>query len=434
MKIIINLYHIFRLKYAFKNWSTEKIIKHQNSRIRKLLKIIEKKSSFYNDIYKSRNIQSIHDLPLMTKEIMMENFNKINTVGLDRNSLIEFKIDQERKNLFGLYKKFSIGLSSGTSGNKCLTVLSPKERNLYSCLLWARKGHLSQIRHHKILFAIRTNNPAYTSVSKYGVYFHYIDYTRSIESIINIINTEKLNIIAGPVSMLKLIAENKSLIDSKIEAVVSYAEVLSKYDEELLESVFGVPISQIYQGAEGFIASTCRHGKLHLNEDAIFFEFEEIQDGLKNIIITDLYRTSQPFIRYKLNDVLELSDEPCSCGSNFKVIKAIHGRVDDLFLLKTSAGKIRYLFSDYVRRSINQASDQILEYQAIQNNYNHIEIRLKLKSDSNTELIKKTILSNLNFYMEKIGVIPVSINFSDIEPEKNTRSNKLIRVIRNFKK
>jgi hypothetical protein len=41
--------------------------------------------------------------------------------------------------------RYSVGLSSGTSGNKGLTVLSPAEREAYGCLLFARNGIPDQI-------------------------------------------------------------------------------------------------------------------------------------------------------------------------------------------------------------------------------------------------------------------------------------------------
>jgi len=79
----------------------------------------------------------------------------------------------------GLYDgRFSAGLSSGTSGNKGLTVLSREERELYSCLLWARNGVPRTVKTHRVLFAIRHNNPAYMEIRSFGVKLVYVDYTR----------------------------------------------------------------------------------------------------------------------------------------------------------------------------------------------------------------------------------------------------------------
>ena len=46
-------------------------------------------------------------------------------------------------------------------------------------------------------------------------------------------------------------------------------------------------------------------------------------------VITDFSRTSQPIIRYRLNDILTEAAAPCACGSLFTAIERIEGRCDD---------------------------------------------------------------------------------------------------------
>ena len=82
---------------------------------------------------------------------------------------------------------------------------------------------------------------------------------------------------------------------------------------------------------EGMLAFTCPAGSLHLNEDCTLFEFDEAGDtigGARRTVITDLYRRVQPFLRYELNDLVELSPDECPCGSAFRRIRRIHGRAD----------------------------------------------------------------------------------------------------------
>lgn len=282
-----------------------------------------------------------------------------------------------------LYKnKFSVGMSSGTSGNKGLTVLSKKEMQSYGSLLFARSGIPGKYK-KRVLFALRVNNPSFMEVRKLGVRLLYVDYTASPEKIIELINKNKLNILAGPPSFLREIAKLAEKIVAKLDLLISYAEVLEDDVKSLLESCFNTEVIQIYQGSEGFIASTCECGKLHLNEDIIQFEFEKTADQFgkaQKVIITDLYRKTQPIIRYSINDLVELDDTQCECGSSFRVVKKIHGRADDLFILRGKDNVQKLLFPDYIRRSIIQSSDDILDYQAIQKTIDSIEIRLVLKN------------------------------------------------------
>ncbi len=72
--------------------------------------------------------------------------------------------------------------------------------------------------------------------------------------------------------------------------------------------------------------------------DCAIIEF--IKDG-KNvdfgkegeIIVTGLYNYAMPLIRYKLGDVGIPTDEVCSCGRNWPLIKSIEGRADDYLIL-----------------------------------------------------------------------------------------------------
>jgi putative adenylate-forming enzyme len=365
----------------------------------------------------------------------MAEFNRINTRGLDRDQLVAAKLKQEARAETGLFAgEFSLGLSSGTSGNKTLTVLDRTERARYGCLLFSR---LTLPRHapRRVLFALRTNNPAYLTVSVFGIRIVYTDYTPSLDTLLRTINDERLNILCGPPTLLSLLAEHRDEIRHSIDTLFSYAEVLSAPHRARLQRAFCCPVNEIYQGAEGFLAASCRAGRLHLNEDTVLIEapaHPEAPGAPSNVIVTDLYRTTQPFIRYRMNDLLEFDRTPCPCGSSFRTIARIHGRRDDVFLLRGNDGSTRHLFPDYVRRCINQASPDIREFQAIQHAVDHIEIRLQVSPGANLAAIQDRIVRNLERRAARLQAEPGSVTFSDRSPERNPRSRKLIRVRRAF--
>jgi phenylacetate-CoA ligase len=69
---------------------------------------------------------------------------------------------------------------------------------------------------------------------------------------------------------------------------------------------------------------------VHLIESQ--FIFEEV-DG--ELVATNLGRWGSPLIRYRTGDRVELSWEPCSCGSPFvKVVGGLRGRLDDMFTVR----------------------------------------------------------------------------------------------------
>ncbi|MFC2023459.1 F390 synthetase-related protein [Chloroflexota bacterium] len=434
MNLLTRLRIVRRLKRQFYEWDGAVLRQHQTERVSHILAHARTHSPYYRRILTPST--TLDTVPKMDKARMMAHFDAINTAGLRKDDLVRFRIEQEREGNLDLYRgKFSIGLSSGTSGNRGLTVLSGMERQLYSCLLWARSGIPEEVRSYRVLFALRTNNPSFMEPRSFGVKLVYVDYTHPPEVLVRLINEKKLNILAGPPSLLVMIARCSETITHRIDVLISYAEVLDEETRAYLEHTLNAPVVQIYQGAEGFIGSTCRKGSLHLNEDTILVEQADEGDPTRQaqrVIVTDLYRTTLPIIRYSLDDVLELDHEPCECGSSFRVIKVIHGRADDVFQLRGTGGGICYLFPDYVRRAINQASDGILEYQAIQHSPEAIEIRLVLEPGVERHAIEGAIMDNLAWRARRVGGRLSEVEFNDKPPERNPQSRKLIRVVRRF--
>lgn len=369
----------------------------------------------------------------MTKAQMMEHFDQINTAGLRRDPLVEFRIREERAGSTHLYPGgYSVGLSSGTSGNKVLTVLSQRERARYASLVWARSGVPRDLEAARVLFALRTNNPAFTAVRALGVVLFYVDYFVPIPDLLALIDRERLNVIAGPPSLLVMVAEQSARLATRVQAVISYAEELDESTRGRIAGAFGAPVAEIYQGAEGMLGFTCPRGLLHLSEDTTFFEFASAGDELgdaRRVIVTDLYRRTQPFLRYELNDLLEVGGRDCPCGSAFRRITRIHGRADSIFLLRgVHGGQVR-LMPDYVRRSINQASPDVIEYQAVQTSIDEIELHLSLAPGADRTAILQAIVTNLSFWADRAGGRLGRVTLSDAPPRRDPGSRKLVRVV-----
>jgi putative adenylate-forming enzyme len=426
-----------QIRQSFYTWDAERLQHHQQKRLGEILKHVSQHSPYYKELRTNGWDGSFASLPLLSKSELVTQFDQVNTAGLRKADLFDFAIRRERGEPLGLYRgRYSVGLSSGTSGIRLPTVLSASERWQYGSLLFARSGIPESIRQPRVLFALRVNNPAFMEVRFLGVSIFHADYTRPIEDIVRLINEKTLNVLAGPPSLLRLISQQRQQIDHPIQALISYAEVLDDKTRQQLQADFQAPLAQIYQGAEGFIASTCRAGSLHLNEDVVLVETLESGDTVshaRRLVVTDLHRKTLPFLRYQLNDIVEFNPEPCSCGSVFRCIERIHGRADDIFHLRSREGEvIRFLFPDYVTRSINQASEEILEFQAIQHNLDSLEIRLHLQPNAARTDIETRILHNLEYWAQRVAGRLGTVTFSDELPERNSNSLKLIRVVRRF--
>jgi phenylacetate-CoA ligase len=69
---------------------------------------------------------------------------------------------------------------------------------------------------------------------------------------------------------------------------------------------------------------------VHLFESEFIFE---VIDG--ELVATNLGRWGSPLIRYRTGDRVEVTRQPCACGSPFmKMVDGIRGRVDDMFIVR----------------------------------------------------------------------------------------------------
>lgn len=421
------------LQWRSTRWSEERLRRHQHRRLRAVLGHARAHSPYYRDVLGPGEV-ALADVPRMTKQTMMEHFDEVNTAGLRRDDLVAFRIEQERLGRTDLYRGgYAVGLSSGTSGNKVLTVLSQRERAAYAALVWARSGVPRGLDEYRVLFALRTNNPAFTAVRALGVQLQYVDYFVPVPELVRLVNRHRLNVLTGPPSLLLLLAEEAARIEERVAAVVVYAEEADATTKERLGRAFGAPVSEIYQGAEGMLGFTCEAGNLHLSEDTTYVELDAADDTLgeaRRVVVTDLYRRTQPFLRYELNDLLEIGDRSCPCGSAFRRIDRIHGRADSVFLLRgVDGGEVR-LMPDYVRRSINQASADVVEYQAVQRSRDEVEVRLALADGADVAAIHQAITTNLDHWATRAGGRIGQVRFRDTPPVRDPVSHKLVRVVR----
>jgi phenylacetate-CoA ligase len=90
------------------------------------------------------------------------------------------------------------------------------------------------------------------------------------------------------------------------------------------------------------VAVECReHDGLHLFEDHYYAEVVDPETGRPlpagepgELVLTALTREACPVVRYRTRDRTVLVDGPCACGSPFRRMRKIHGRTDDMLVVR----------------------------------------------------------------------------------------------------
>ena len=80
---------------------------------------------------------------------------------------------------------------------------------------------------------------------------------------------------------------------------------------------------------------------LHWAEDHIHVEVldpktgESVPEGERGeLVLTTLKKAARPMIRFRTNDIVSITTEPCRCGRTSLRLKGIHGRLDDMLIIK----------------------------------------------------------------------------------------------------
>jgi phenylacetate-CoA ligase len=373
------------------------------------------------------------------KRLMMENFARFNTIGASADEALELALRAERSRDFTpTLRGVTVGLSSGTSGHRGVFLASPEEQAGWAGMILARTLHRLTGR-LRVAFFLRSNSNLYEQVGSALIQFQYFDLMTPTTEAVTRLNLFQPHIVIGPPSLLGALADRLKSSDLRIhpQRLISVAETLEPQDRERIQSAFQAPVHEIYQCTEGLLAISCAHGSLHIQEDLVALQFEPLDDqgagsGAERVmpIVTDLWRRTQPIIRYRLNDVLRLADKPCRCGSDFRVIEAIEGRCDDVCSFVTESGELRPFFPDVIRRMILLASDAIAEYQAVQERPGQLRVRVALVPDADPDAVDAALRRSADETVARYGCRRMDLSIAhELEPLAPDMKRRRVRRI-----
>jgi phenylacetate-CoA ligase len=125
-----------------------------------------------------------------------------------------------------------------------------------------------------------------------------------------------------------------------LRSVCCHSEPLSADERAHLAERFGCHVSTNYYCNEVWaIAAECREGTLHQFPDSVVLEIVDdlgraVPRGEKgHAIVTSLHNRVQPFIRYRLGDVVAWApDARCRCGLALPALRGLEGRDDDYLI------------------------------------------------------------------------------------------------------
>ena len=141
---------------------------------------------------------------------------------------------------------------------------------------------------------------------------------------------------------------------AEIEAAFN-SKIFDSYSCEGNSTIFECPTHTCYHSTEEYGISEV------LGENGF-----PIKSGIGRLISTDLWNFAHPFIRYDTQDLVEISDETCSCGRKLLRINRIIGRDNDTLISPNGRKFIVHNFTGFFQTYLRQLKCSVDQFQVVQ--------------------------------------------------------------------
>jgi putative adenylate-forming enzyme len=323
---------------------------------------------------------ALHRLPVRSSAEWRERFADFNRYGIGLDEARRLAADEITGRPNSAFSGVSFGLSTGTSGEPGVFMTTSTERAAFLGAILAKSLPPMKLPGCRIALLLKHNNPLYADVARtHCVRFEFFDLARPIAQWSERFVDFAPDVVVGPPSALLALAATDDFArrPARPHPLMAGAEPLFPSDARRLADAFATQPRSIYQASEGFLALACPHGSLHVNEDILIAEWQRFAGATARAVpvITDFTRTSQDVWRVRLDDVVRLFDQSCPCGSSYRTIAAVEGRLGDV--LYGAADDVVAHFPFDVEARIGPLLDPCGEWQIVQPEIDMLQVAVQ---------------------------------------------------------
>ncbi len=358
IKIIPKLLSMIGQLRKHESWTRSQLEVSQADGLKQLRAYAYAHSPFYQKFHKGLTDRPLNELPILTKAMLMENFNELVTdPSIKLEKVREFAAGDADKQRY--LDRYWVTATSGSSGHPGFFLFNESEwiaiiASFARGQEWSgakvnllRRRKMATVAsispwHMSSQVAVTVQTPSTPSIR--------IAASLPLENIVGELNALQPDLLIAYASMSRILAEEQlaGRLHIKPEKVFTSSEVLTDETRRRVKAAWGdEPFNQYGATETADVAAeykTCRH--MHIFEDLLLLEVVDQQYrpvprgeiGAK-LLVTTLFSRTQPLIRYEMNDSIRLSAEPCSiCGLPFAYIDGIQGRVEDALSMPAAKG------------------------------------------------------------------------------------------------
>jgi phenylacetate-CoA ligase len=359
IQIVWGLLSEMRQLRRHEHWTRQQLEAHQAEALRLLREYAYAHSPFYRGFHQGLVDAPLHELPVLTKAMMMEHYDELVT---DRAIRLE-EAKTHMRNLTGderFLGRYWVNATSGSSGHPGIFLFNRAEW-ITVLASFARAREWGGIRldlTHRVKTATVASTTAFHLSTRVNATAHSwwmpeirLAASEPLETIVERLNAWQPEVLIAYASMTRILADEQlaGRLQIRPRAVFTSSEVLTQETRRRIVQAWGERLFNQYAATEcGSLAAECDHHRgMHLMEDLVIFEAVDqdnrpVPPGVygDKLLTTVLGSRTQPLIRYELDDSLRLATTPCPSGHPFALIDAIQGRVEDVLSFPGVAGGV----------------------------------------------------------------------------------------------
>lgn len=346
-------------------WDRPQLEAFQRRALRHLLRHALARSPYYRQALGAGEHTSLADLPVLTKQTLVEQWDRICTSPHLTLAEVEERlhaVQQAGTDPGRPWRgRWWVAATGGTTGRRAAFAWDRAEWTQVLASYarvndWAgvHVGIRDPVRTAIVSSVIPTHQSAVVGASLRSplVPTLRLDAREPLSALLRALDDFSPRLLVAYASMIGPLAEAQLQGDLHVhpQKVVAASEVLSPQACTAAARAWGVgTLVDTYAATEtAGIASTCPLGRAHLYEDFVIAEPVDeaghpVPPGVTSdrVLVTVLFSRTLPLIRYELTDSIRLAPGRCPCGLPFALLEAVEGRTEDTLTLPGESRPIR---------------------------------------------------------------------------------------------
>jgi phenylacetate-CoA ligase len=337
------------------SWTSQQIENYQAQALQDCRAYAYAHSPFYQHFHRGLMERPLQELPVLTKAMVMEHFDDLVTDrAIHLHDIRQYLAQADTSKLF--LDSYQVRATSGSTGQPGIFLCNREESanmtgSFTRCQLWG--GVTVESKAAVVASAAPAHLTAQFPIVINGKRIIPLQLSSNdrLETLVQRLNEWQPDALFPYPSIASTLAEEQrqGRLHIAPHSVFSSAEPLTSDMRRRIEEAWQTKIFNVYGTSEsGVLASECEfHQGMHLYDD---FSIVEVVDqdnhpvspgtqGAK-VLLTVLFRRTQPLIRYEVNDLLRISEQSyCPCGCPFPLLDIVEGRTAEMLYLPSITGR-----------------------------------------------------------------------------------------------